>query len=112
MSAPVASRSSMLPGWAAVLSAVTVADAVNASEASALYVVGGGAHNPLLMDDLGELCHAELVPAEQSGVDVDYLEAMAFGWFASCYLSGRAVVPPSVTGASAPAVLGALYPAS
>ena len=93
-----------------LVSALSAANAVNATDARELYAVGGGAHNPLMMSDLKAHCRARVRPAHAAGVDVDYLEAMAFAWFARCYLDGHAAMSPTVTGASQPVVLGGLYP--
>jgi anhydro-N-acetylmuramic acid kinase len=45
------------------------------------------------------------------GIDPDWVEAAAFAWLAGETLAGRPGNLPSVTGASRPAILGAIYPA-
>ena len=92
------------------LSALTAANATNATQADELFVVGGGAHNPLLMRDLKECSQARVTPARDAGVDVDHLEAMAFAWFASYHLERRGAIAPALTGAHRAVVLGGLYP--
>jgi len=42
-------------------------------------------------------------------IDPDWVEAMAFAWFAYKNKSGEAANAPSVTGASRPTVLGGYY---
>jgi len=46
---------------------------------------------------------------DEAGVPGAALEAMAFGWLAHRRMTGQAGNAPCVTGASRPAVLGALY---
>ena len=43
------------------------------------------------------------------GLDPDWVEASAFAWLASRTLQGLPGNLPSVTGAAAPEVLGAIY---
>ena len=45
------------------------------------------------------------------GIDVDWVEAIAFGWFAFAYVEDFEANLPEVTGAKRKAVLGALYKA-
>lgn len=92
------------------VSALSAAHAANETDAKELYVVGGGAHNPLLMSELDEYCRAQVKPAHAAGVDVDYLEGMAFAWFAKCHLERYTVMSPTLTGANQPVILGGLYP--
>lgn len=94
------------------LTARNVADAVaaHANDASEILVCGGGVHNPVLMGAL----HNALAPrvaasAAQTGVDPDYVEAMAFAWLARERLERRAGNLPSVTGAKGPRLLGGVY---
>lgn len=77
-----------------------------------LWVVGGGSHNQLLMADLQELANYPVRSASEFGVDVDNLEAIAFAWFAHAHLEGISAMPAGLTGANAPVILGALYPAA
>ncbi|RUO24295.1 anhydro-N-acetylmuramic acid kinase [Aliidiomarina minuta] len=80
--------------------------------ATACYVCGGGVHNQLLLDRLKALMPTISFTSTQAlGVDPDWVEAMAFAWLAWCYEQQRPGNLPSVTGASRPAILGALYPA-
>jgi anhydro-N-acetylmuramic acid kinase len=45
------------------------------------------------------------------GIDPDWVEAMAFAWFAHQTMQGLTSNLPSVTGASHPVKLGGIYPA-
>lgn len=75
-------------------------------------VCGGGAHNKALMRQLAESLFAARVETTAScGLDPDWIEAMAFAWLAERTLHGKPGNLPSVTGASRPVVLGAIYPA-
>jgi len=78
-----------------------------------LLVCGGGAFNAHLMSRLGSLVPegVGVLSSASHGVAPDRVEALAFAWLAREHLSGRAGNLPAVTGARAPRVLGALYPA-
>lgn len=81
-------------------------------DTQALLVCGGGAHNGALMARLASLLpNARVSSTAASGIDPDWVEAMAFAWLAHCCLEGIAANRPSVTGASGLRVLGAIYPA-
>jgi anhydro-N-acetylmuramic acid kinase len=74
-----------------------------------LIVTGGGAKNPTLMGMLAvELPDVAVLKAAEVGVDGDALEAVAFAILGYQMLRGRQGNIPSVTGASAPAILGKL----
>lgn len=76
-----------------------------------LFVCGGGAHNCYLMELLDEymVSSSPVKTTDSLGIDVDWVEAMAFAWFAFAYLENIEASLPEVTGASKKAVLGALY---
>jgi anhydro-N-acetylmuramic acid kinase len=91
--------------------AETVAEAVKryASEAS-LYCCGGGAHNRALLHALAQLLAPHLVASTlELGLNPDYVEAVAFAWFAKNTLEGRTSSAGSVTGAKGARILGGLY---
>lgn len=76
-----------------------------------VYVCGGGAHNPLLMQRLSErLPDWQVSTTDAYGVNGDAMEAMAFAWLAQRFIHRKPGNVPEVTGASRPAVLGVLYP--
>ncbi|MBV6285674.1 anhydro-N-acetylmuramic acid kinase [Pseudomonas aegrilactucae] len=96
------------------LTAHSIVSALQAAQqdTEALLVCGGGAHNGALMRRLaGLLPNARVSSTAASGVDPDWVEAMAFAWLAHCCLEGIAANRPSVTGAAGLRVLGAIYPA-
>lgn len=75
-----------------------------------LLVCGGGGHNPLLMQRLSALLpHWQVSTTNVAGVDMDAMEAMAFAWLAHQTLNGLPSNLPAVTGASRPAILGAIH---
>ena len=80
--------------------------------AKEIYLCGGGAHNQALHNRIACLLPGSTVQTTNTlGVDSDYLEAIAFAWFAQQTLHGKPANLPSVTGAKHPCVLGAIYPA-
>ena len=74
-----------------------------------IYVCGGGAHNKALMNRLNTLCACPVHSIEQCGIHPDWIEAAAFAWLARQTLLGKPGNIPSVTGASSPCILGAIY---
>ncbi len=73
---------------------------------------GGGVHNPVLMQRLGQaLAPTRLLTTAALGVDPDFVEALAFAWLARQRLRGLPGNLPAVTGAHGPRQLGAIYPA-
>lgn len=76
-----------------------------------LFVCGGGAKNPLIMQRLQQLLPNWFVSTtDTQGVSSDYMEAMAFGWLAYCRLNNLPSNIPSVTGATQSVSLGVIYP--
>lgn len=76
-----------------------------------VWVSGGGAHNPFIMDGLRrELADLAVGRLDDLGVSVDAKEAVAFAVLANETLMGNAGNLPAATGADAPAVLGMICP--
>jgi anhydro-N-acetylmuramic acid kinase len=94
--------------------AATVADAVQRhAPGASLYACGGGAHNGALLAALARrLSPARVATTAALGLDPDYVEAIAFAWFARRTLAGLPSSAPSVTGASGARILGGIYPGS
>jgi anhydro-N-acetylmuramic acid kinase len=92
--------------------AATVADAVRRyAPGASVYACGGGAHNSALLAALGRrLAPAPVTTTASLGLDPDYVEAIAFAWFARRTLAGRTSSAPSVTGARGARILGAIFP--
>lgn len=77
---------------------------------AALYVCGGGAHNECLLSALSRLVSpANVSTTAALGVDPDYVEAVAFAWFAQRTLAGLTSSAANVTGASGARILGGVY---
>jgi anhydro-N-acetylmuramic acid kinase len=75
-------------------------------------VCGGGVHNRDLIARLGRaLPDAAIVSTATAGLDPDWVEAVAFAWLAMRTQQGLPGNLPSVTGATAAAVLGSTHPA-
>jgi anhydro-N-acetylmuramic acid kinase len=91
--------------------AQTVAAAVRQyAPGAAVYVCGGGAHNLGLLAAIARLVAPNRVASTASlGLDPDYVEAIAFGWFAQRTLAGMTSSAASVTGARGPRILGGVY---
>lgn len=96
------------------LTATTVVEQVLLSGGcERLLVCGGGSRNPLLMARLAALLSGtEVTKTDDAGIGGDDMEALAFAWLAYRTMSGLPGNLPSVTGASEPTILGAIYPAN
>jgi anhydro-N-acetylmuramic acid kinase len=92
--------------------AASVADAVRRhAPGASLYACGGGAHNPVLLAALARrLSPTRVATTAALGLDPDYVEAIAFAWFARRTLAGLPSSAPSVTGARGARILGGVYP--
>ena len=78
----------------------------------AIYLAGGGARNPSLVARITSLARGRPVaPTDVLGVPTGHVEAVAFAWLAKKCVLREAVDLTTVTGARAPRVLGAIYPA-
>lgn len=92
------------------LTARSIAEAVGDFAPDRLRVCGGGARNPVLMERLAaQMAPVPVDDTEASGIAPEWIEAAAFAWLAHARLAGIDGNAPAVTGATRPAVLGALY---
>jgi anhydro-N-acetylmuramic acid kinase len=74
-----------------------------------IIAAGGGVKNPVLMERIQALvAPTPLTRSDELGVPSDAREAMAFAVLADMTLRGEAACLPSITGASAPKLLGKL----
>jgi anhydro-N-acetylmuramic acid kinase len=91
--------------------AATVAEAVKAyAPGAALYVCGGGAHNTGLLDAVARRVAPNRVATTAAlGLDPDFVEAVAFAWFAQRTLAGQTSSAGTVTGAKGARILGGVY---
>jgi anhydro-N-acetylmuramic acid kinase len=99
------------------LTAVTVARDVAqyAPDCARLFVCGGGARNPVLLDGLREALaghgsRARVATTAELGVPPQQVEALAFAWLAYRFNARAPGNLATVTGAAGERVLGALYP--
>ena len=77
-----------------------------------IFVCGGGARNPALMERLRVAAAGRLTATTDSlGIPSGHVEAMAFAWLAMQCVDRRPVDMTAVTGARGPRILGCLYPA-
>jgi len=76
-----------------------------------LFICGGGAKNPLIIERFSKLLPNWLVnTTDQQGISGDYLEAIAFAWLAYCRVNNLTSNIPTVTGAAKSVSLGVIYP--
>jgi anhydro-N-acetylmuramic acid kinase len=91
--------------------ACTLAAAVRQyAPGASLYVCGGGARNLALLNAIAALIAPNRVASTAVlGLDPDYVEAVAFAWFAMRTLDGLTSSAGSVTGAKGARILGGVY---
>ena len=94
--------------------AATIARAVAAhAPGAAIYVCGGGAHNPGLLAALRRRAAPSPVTTTAAlGLDPDFVEAIAFAYFACRTLRGLPSNATGVTGARGMRILGGIFPAT
>lgn len=94
------------------LSARSIAGAIrrHAPATERVLACGGGVHNEALIRSLAtELGNVRLDTTAAAGIDPGWVEAATFAWLARRCLDRKPGNVPGVTGASAEAVLGAIY---
>ena len=94
------------------LTAVTIADSICSLSQTEkeIYVCGGGAYNPRLMQRLQDLLPNDKVASTSVlGVDPQWIEAMAFAWLAQQTINHRPGNLREVTGAKREVILGGVY---
>ena len=91
--------------------AASIAAAARAhAPGAALYICGGGARNGALMNALRHRVAPNPVASTAVlGLDPDFVEAVAFAWFAERTLAGLTSSAASVTGARGARILGGIY---
>lgn len=102
----------------ATLSDLTARSSINAvlhhcQGVNEIYLCGGGAHNSDLRSRMAALLPGgvSVKTTDELGLKVDWVEGAAFAWLAKECIAGRPANLPLVTGAVAPRILGAIYPA-
>jgi anhydro-N-acetylmuramic acid kinase len=77
---------------------------------ASLFVCGGGAHNAALLQAIArQVAPSPVASTAALGLDPDYVEAVAFAWFARRTLEGETSSAASVTGARGARILGGVY---
>lgn len=93
------------------LTAVTVAEALLATETEVVVASGGGVRNHYLMERLEALMReVKIMRSDELGVPADHKEAMAFALIGWATVHGLPSNVPSCTGASGQRVLGRITP--
>lgn len=86
------------------------------TDCTGVIVYGGGARNYYLIERIRKVLNSantrriEIVDSGSRGLDSNMLEAVAFSWLASQFVSRTPVDCHTVTGARGPRILGCLYP--
>jgi len=76
----------------------------------AVFVCGGGANNPLIMEGLSKhLTNFDIAKTDALGVPSDWVEAVGFAWLGYCRVHGIKSNIPTVTGAKEQIVLGEVF---
>ena len=91
--------------------AVTISDQIKQqSNVCDVYVCGGGALNPLLMQRLSDLMPNHTAQTTEAlAINPMYVEAVAFAWLAEQRILEKTVPLKAVTGANRDAILGCVY---
>ena len=90
------------------LTATTIIKAIHQhTKMGDIIVCGGGAHNTALMQAIQQQTACVVASTQAYGINPNWIEAMAFAWFAKSTLEKKPI--PTVTGATRPAVLGGVY---
>jgi anhydro-N-acetylmuramic acid kinase len=77
-----------------------------------IYLAGGGARNAALVGRIAALAgDRPVAPTDALGVPTAHVESMAFAWLAMKCVRREPIDLTAITGARAPRVLGAVYPA-
>ena len=106
-----------LEDGAATLTAFTARAIAEAADhfpapASTWVVTGGGRLNPVLMESLGVVTGAKVLPVEALGWNGDALEAQAFAYMAVRSHLGLPITFPTTTGVAEPLTGGTRHPVS
>lgn len=92
------------------MTVITIARQLPSAPDQTIFICGGGAKNPLLMQSLRQACNPMPVHAtSELGVDPQWVEATAFAWLARQTLARLPGNLPAVTGARGARILGAVY---
>jgi anhydro-N-acetylmuramic acid kinase len=89
------------------LSAITIANELSSGKA---YFCGGGVFNKFLMERIAVLApKSEILTTDELGVHPNFVEAVAFAYFAKLHIENKPANVPSVTGAKQEMILGTKF---
>lgn len=94
------------------LTCSSIIDALpNPKQVRRIITCGGGAHNRFLINRLQHIIGQQtaVLKSDALGIPADWIEAIAFAWFAHNTLNKRASNVPSCTGAKGERILGGIY---
>ena len=95
------------------LTAKTIAqdiDKVDPHKNATVYACGGGSQNKALMEKLADyVAPRDLATTAKIGIEVSWVEATAFAWFAKQTMNRASGNLPSATGAKNDVILGGVY---
>ena len=91
------------------LTARTITDSLKDTDINLMIICGGGAKNTFLMQRLDELFAGKVKSSDVLSISGNYMEAMAFAWFAYKRIHNEVVNLCSVTGAQKNSILGGIY---
>lgn len=91
--------------------AQTIADAIKGKGVNEIILCGGGAKNSYLRKRIEKCSACYVTTSDKYGIESDFLEAMAFAYFAYKRLKKEKIKLKTVTGAKHNTLLGAIYPA-
>jgi anhydro-N-acetylmuramic acid kinase len=89
------------------LSAITIANELSSGKA---YFCGGGVFNKFLMERIAVLApKSEILTTDELGVHPNFVEAVAFAYFAKLHIENKPANVPSATGAKQEMILGTKF---
>lgn len=94
------------------LTAITVSKGIQQSgvTSGSLYVCGGGEKNHHLMKRIQHhVTEFEVLSTSELGMPAEWMEALAFAWFARSAINQQPINLTRVTGARRPVILGGIY---
>lgn len=92
------------------LSVIVIAKEIKKYKVEQLYICGGGAKNEYFVELISQKLHGVSVKtSDKLGVDSNFVEAMAFAYFAYKRVTKKPLELSRITGAKHNGILGALY---
>jgi len=89
---------------------VPIVKALENKKTKRLIVCGGGVNNSFLIEKLSKkLAHINVTKSDSLGINSNFLEAIAFAWFAYKRVNHQNIDLTTITGANKPSILGAIH---